>query len=596
MGEELTEDNVDDGETAAEDLFGDMEFTNDNEATEAADDDGDGVSLEQLKRKVMNNATSYSIKDGAALHDPDDEHSKCSLASSVAQVGLASMPKLFKQQVAFQPSSTPSDLEHRYLAWNDVGIVTAHTDPSGDGAIDVEFHDASVHHALHISNYNQHNLASLSRSALALASTDSSKLVVIALAAAGNKEWSLNLPDCESVEALLATNKLIAVATSSHFLRLFSVMGTQREVLSIPGPVLALAGHENSLIVIYHSASPSQTQQHLAAMLINVNGLSLRVQQLPVPLTPGRQVTWLGYSDCGSPVFGDNMGLVQLYRQQSNAWFPICDMMKQAMSVSHNYFIISVSERSQIIQAVLCRGTSYPMTNPRPMLQELRLQLPLCDIEVEKSEQEDLLVRASIMDIEGAEKLQKEAAIKLFALACRSECETRAKELIESIACTELLQLAVKYASKLGRIHLSDRLCELVPQLEAVQEARKQQQLLGVNGISATIVIPATPTSLNATTTKLAPKAMELSGSKRNTLKRFSNSPNLFKAVARPSTPEPLPLDTQENIFGESELQSTNEVPEQRTPLNSVNPFAMKRKLADKGVIFGSEKLKLAKK
>ncbi|KAL7736740.1 hypothetical protein ACLKA6_015593 [Drosophila palustris] len=566
-------------------------------------DDGDGVSLEQLKRKVMRNVEPDVL---------DDDNSKHSVASSRNSLPVPPQLKLFKQQSAFQPGATPNDLEHRYLVWNDVGIVTAHTEPSGDGAIDVEFHDASVHHALHLSNnYNQHNLASLSRSALALASTESSKLVVIALAAAGNKEWSVSLPDCESVDALVATSQLIAVATSNQFLRLFSVMGTQREVLSIPGSVVALAGHDNSVLCVYHAAGSSQTQQFLSGMLVNVSGLSLRVEQLPVPLTPGRQLSWLGYTDVGSPGFADNMGLVQLYRRASNAWFPICDTMKQSSSVSNNYFIVALSEARQIIQAVLCRGSSYPMTNPRPMLQELRMQLPLCDIEMEKSELEDTLLRASIMQVEGAEKVQKEMAIKLFALACSSECETRARELVESIACTELLQLAVKYASKRGRIHLSDRLCELLPQLEAIQEARKQQQMLGANGIAATIVLPMAATSTATTTPKLAPKAMELSASKRGALKRFSNSPNLFKAAAasRPATPDAVtPLDTQENIFGESESQQSELISsktnvdaagtgdQQRTPLNSVNPFAMKRKLVDTGVIFGSEKLKLAKK
>ncbi|BFG03318.1 WD repeat and HMG-box DNA-binding protein 1 [Drosophila madeirensis] len=555
---------------------------------EATADDGDGVSLEQLKRDVINCGDSI-----------DDELSNHSLASDSRVVPAPAAPqiKLFKQQSAFQPSATPSDLEHRYLAWNDVGIVTGHVEPSGESSIDVEFHDASIHHSLHISNYNQHNLASLSSGALALACSESNKLVVIALAASGNKEWSLSLPDCESVDALVATSHLVAVATSASFLRIFSVMGTQREVLSIPGPVVAIAGHEHSLMLVYHSSAPTQTQQHLSAMLVNINGLSLRLEHLPVPLTPGRQMIWLGYTETGSPSIADNMGLLQLYRKSSNAWFPICDTMKQSSSVSNNYFVVAVSERRQIVQAVLCRGTSYPMTNPRPMLQELRMQIPLCDIEVEKSELEDALLRSSLMQVEGAEKMQKETAIKLFALACSNECETRARELIESIASTELLQLAVKYATKRGRIHLSDRLCELMPQLEAIQEARKQQTLLGASGIAATIVLPMTPTA-GSQSQGPKPKAIELSSSKRGALKRFTNSPNMFKAAARPSTPETTaPLDTQENIFADAESETvTGKSTELRTPLNSVNPFAMKRKLVDTGVIFGSEKLKLAKK
>lgn len=71
-------------------------------------------------------------------------------------------------QPPFQPSSTPRHLEHRYLLWNDVGIVRAHETDS-ENSIEVEFHDASVHHGIHMSNYLNHKMASLSTTVLALA-------------------------------------------------------------------------------------------------------------------------------------------------------------------------------------------------------------------------------------------------------------------------------------------------------------------------------------------------------------------------------------------------------------------------------------------
>lgn len=44
--------------------------------------------------------------------------------------------------------------------------------------------------------------------------------------------------------------------------------------------------------------------------------------------------------------------------------------------------------------------------------------------------------------------------------------ESRAKELIEMIASPALLPLAIKYASKLGRIHLAEKLNEMLPLFE----------------------------------------------------------------------------------------------------------------------------------
>lgn len=61
-----------------------------------------------------------------------------------------------------------------------------------------------------------------------------------------------------------------------------------------------------------------------------------------------------------------------------------------------------------------------------------------------------------------------------FQIACRSESEPRAKELIEIIAMPALLPLVIKYATKLGRIHLAEKLGELLPQFEEQEKEREK--------------------------------------------------------------------------------------------------------------------------
>ncbi|XP_037806076.1 WD repeat and HMG-box DNA-binding protein 1 [Lucilia sericata] len=614
----LEDDAMEEDTGNVDNVFGEIEFAEDDskssdkrvlgiggDVDDDVDEDDDAVSIEKLKSKIM----SYGNGDV-----PCDEGTRDSIErerSESPSISGAAYNKTFKQQLPFQPSSTPTHLEHRYLVWNSIGIVTLHADGS-DGAIDVEFHDASVHHSLHIPNYNNHNMASLSSSVLAMASESSSKIVCIALSASGNREWSLQLPDCESVEAICATSKMVAAVSNLQFLRIFTVMGTQREIISVPGPVICMAGYEDRILVCYHSAPSSVKQQNIQGMLLQTSGLKIKCQNITIPLTPERQLVWLGFSDCGSPVFYDSMGLIQLFNLKSNCWYPVCDTMKQSSSVSNNYFIISLSERSQILQAVLCRGTSYPMTTPRPMVQELQLQLPLCDIESEKSSLEDSLLRATIMSMDNAEKTVKETAIKLFALACRSEIEVRAKELIETIACTDLLMLAVKYATKLGRIHLSDKLSDLLPQIEEEQQTREHEELLVEQSLPASplILLKAYQNGSSSNSKKLAPKTMELGSAKKTTLKRFSyNSSSPSISLFKKSTHEqnlPSSSETSQENISNSELdsqlsKSSSKVDESiitRTPLNSVNPFASKRKLSDvdKTILMGSEKLKIAKK
>ena len=60
-----------------------------------------------------------------------------------------------------------------------------------DSHIEVNFHDVTVHHSMHINNYLQHTMAALSAEALILAGPASdgasSKVVVIALQGTGKK-------------------------------------------------------------------------------------------------------------------------------------------------------------------------------------------------------------------------------------------------------------------------------------------------------------------------------------------------------------------------------------------------------------------------
>lgn len=49
-----------------------------------------------------------------------------------------------------------------------MGIVRSYSDEQ-DNAIDVEFHDSAVHHAMHLTNTLEHSMADLSHEAVLLA-------------------------------------------------------------------------------------------------------------------------------------------------------------------------------------------------------------------------------------------------------------------------------------------------------------------------------------------------------------------------------------------------------------------------------------------
>lgn len=241
-------------------------------------------------------------------------------------------------------------------------------------------------------------------------------MLCIALSGPGNREWSVEMPDCEEVVAIAASDALVAVGTDKRFLRIYGIMGTQREVVSIPGPIVSICGYKDKLLVIYHSYS-AREDQYLSGLLIQTKGFSLSSREIKIPLSPTSKLNWCGFSDTGSPIIYDSFGTVRLYCIKTGLWFPILDSKLHVKGESDGLFIIDVSETTQIVRAVLCRGSNYPLTNPRPMVTEMTMMLPLCDMEDEKSQMEETLVRSCNFAAENSEKEIKETSIKLFAVS-----------------------------------------------------------------------------------------------------------------------------------------------------------------------------------
>lgn len=67
-----------------------------------------------------------------------------------------------------------------------------------------------------------------------------------------NKEWMVDLPKGEDAKAVCLGQGWAAVATSALVIRLFSIGGLQREIFSLSGPVVCMAGHGEQLLIVYH--------------------------------------------------------------------------------------------------------------------------------------------------------------------------------------------------------------------------------------------------------------------------------------------------------------------------------------------------------
>lgn len=67
-----------------------------------------------------------------------------------------------------------------------------------------------------------------------------------------SKEWMVDMPENEDIEALCLGQGWAAAATGALLLRLFTIGGVQKEIFSLPGPVVSMAGHGEQLLIVYH--------------------------------------------------------------------------------------------------------------------------------------------------------------------------------------------------------------------------------------------------------------------------------------------------------------------------------------------------------
>lgn len=92
----------------------------------------------------------------------------------------------------------------------------------------------------------------------------------------------------------------------------------------------------------------------------------------------------------------DTGGLLQIY--QAGCWIPVLDTKQHIKGKSDHYFIVGVNHLEQSVRCILCRGSKYPATLPRPNLSLLDMRLPVCDAANEKSQLEESLVKACLLE------------------------------------------------------------------------------------------------------------------------------------------------------------------------------------------------------
>ncbi|KAM9203010.1 WD repeat and HMG-box DNA-binding protein 1 isoform 1-T1 [Dugong dugon] len=446
------------------------------------------------------------LKNGSSLLKEDEEDDQADninnlpLVTSQRQFYGGPMPT--PRQKPFQSGSTPLHLTHRFMVWNSVGIIRCYNDEQ-DNAIDVEFHDTSIHHATHLSNTLNYTVADLSHEAILLAceSTDeiASKLHCLHFSSwDSSKEWIVDMPQNEDIEAICLGQGWAAAATGALLLRLFTVGGVQKEVFSLPGPVVSMAGHGEQLFIVYHRGTGFDGDQCLGVQLLE---LGRKKKQIPcgdpLPLTRKSYLTWVGFSAEGTPCYVDSEGIVRmLNRGLGNTWTPVCDTREHCKGKSDHYWVVGVHENPQQLRCIPCKGSRFPPTLPRPAVAILSFKLPYCQIATEKGQMEEQYWRSvmfhNYLDYlaktgyeyeettkDQAIREQQELLMKMLALSCKLEREFRCVELAD-LMTQNAVNLAIKYASRSRKLILAQRLSELAmekaAELAVTQEEEEEEE------------------------------------------------------------------------------------------------------------------------
>ncbi|XP_057323397.1 WD repeat and HMG-box DNA-binding protein 1 [Microplitis mediator] len=507
-----------------DDIYNDLGLDNNDD-----DDDENVISLNRIK------ATA-----------DDDQKSVSSVSSAKPSKAVAEV----NMQDPFQPGSTPVHLLSRFMVWNDVGIVRCYTsEDNEESSIEVEFHDTSVHHSMHMSNYFRHTIAALSCEALAMscpaADGSPSKLVVIALQGwgSGNKEWTADLPEDEESLCVAAGSTFVALATTRGNLRLFMVSGIQREVLALPGPVVAMNAVGNHLVIAYHKSAGFK-DQYMSLLWIQICGADLKSRTLNLPLAPGSELMWLGLSDAASPVVMDADGVIKIFNRRSNLWRVAADTDKYPKGKMDHYFIVGVSEREKLVRCILCKGSHYPATTPRPNVVEVDLKVPLCDMDSEKTRKE-----AAVWQIGRNPSDEATALFTLIGFVCTANAEFRVVDLCQNIADLDIIELAIKFASKTGKMALANKLQGIAEEKNRKKMAAEAGKIVDeeedifagmddIGGKDTQDDIILTP--IAKPTQEIEIRPLTLSLKKRNPFLKKTNSPGVKGLDGLNSLPEKI--------------------------------------------------------
>lgn len=469
-------DNMEDEEPLMARYEEELEDSVSGSLNEIINDDDEDDEMGKIPRKILQKKPSVKVEKGK-------EESNAKAFKS----GQDSFKLKSAMQEAFQPGATQRQSGKRnFLAYNMLGSVITF-DADGFSHIEVDFHDIGRGCRVpSMTDYFGFTMASLSESGSVFGSPQKgeknpSTLMYRPFSSwANNSEWSMRFPMGEEVKAVALGSGWVAAVTSLNFLRVFSEGGLQKFVLSMDGPVVTAAGHENLLVVVSHASNPLLSGDQVLSF--TVYDISQKTCPLSgrLPLSPGSHLTWLGFSEEGLLSSYDSEGNLRVFTNDYNGcWVPIFSAARERKSETESIWMVGLNS-TQVFCVVCKLPDTYPQVAPKPVLSVLNLSLPLACSDLGADDLENEYLRGSLLlsqmqkkaedavacgresNMEEDSIFKMEAALdrcllRLIANCCKGDKLVRATELARLLSLEKSLQGAIKLVSAMKLPMLAER-------------------------------------------------------------------------------------------------------------------------------------------
>ncbi|BEJ14934.1 hypothetical protein CspHIS471_0407010 [Cutaneotrichosporon sp. HIS471] len=416
----------------------------------------EGIDLDEVGEELGDEVgDDWIVDDDGAFAEDDGE---------ATRGGRTQVVNVTKAQPPFVPGATEWRAKKRYLAFNMVGVVDA-TDQETHNVVNVEFHDKSARRGYHFSDHSQYTMASLGEQGIAYAAPAGENNVLSVVhyrpydSWGSTADWSMSLLAGEDALSIAVGGPeqglgTVVVATSKGLVRFFTASGVQRYVWRLGEDVITLVAGRDALLVIHREGGTSLDGcQSLRYTLLDLETFDL-VQEGRVPVPRNETLAWAGFSSSGVPVIYDSTGVLSAldrFRRPNQArWVPLFDGVVAKGTKREAYWPVGVSEEPGVLHAIILKGVEREPFFPRPLLQDLNLQMPLLATDTAHGALEEKVARASILlsaeeSEDGRVQIDKDL-LQLMQGACKADALARALDLARLLHATSSLDAARRIA------------------------------------------------------------------------------------------------------------------------------------------------------